>query len=205
MAQITTGIRSVLSSPLVYDTLQNIMGARKVRAELVSDFIRPRDEDNILDVGCGTGDILSYLPKTIHYWGYDISQVYIDSAKKKFSGRGNFQCGLLDVDTLSLLPKFDLVLAIGVLHHLGDEDARNFFSLSYQALKQGGRVVTLDPCFVEDQNLIAHYLIANDRGLNVRNVDGYCALTQGGFVDVEGIVRHRRWLPYTHCIMECKK
>lgn len=42
MAQITTGIRSVLSSPWVYDVFQDIMGAKKVRMDLVHQHIQAK-------------------------------------------------------------------------------------------------------------------------------------------------------------------
>lgn len=205
MGQIITGIRSILSYPWVYDALQNLMGAKKIRRELVSEFIRPQSHCHLLDVGCGTGIMLSYLPESIHYWGYDINPIYIDSAKKQFAGRGQFNYGLLTRETLITLPKFDVVLAVGVLHHLEDDEAKTFFSLAHEALKEDGRTITLDPCFVSGQNSIAHYLIRHDRGKNVRDSNSYLALAAPNFRNISGFLRHRTWIPYTHWIMECRK
>ena len=41
MAQVTTGIRAMLSHPLVYNALQSLMGAEKGRARIVRDYVRP--------------------------------------------------------------------------------------------------------------------------------------------------------------------
>lgn len=205
MAQITSGIRSVLSYPWIYDALQNIMGAKQIRTELVSEFIRPADDCHLLDIGCGTGIMLPYLPSSVKYWGYDVSQGYIDSAREQFPNRGHFHCGILTPDMLATLPKFDVVLAIGVLHHLNDEEVRGLFALAHEALNEGGRVVTLDPCFADRQNLIARYLISKDRGQNVRKPDEYRALATSNFSNIHGVLRHRAWVPYTHWIMECSK
>lgn len=61
MAQVTTGIRSILSIPQVYDLVQRIMGAHSGRKNLVS-CMRVHPGQRVLDIGCGTAEILSYLP-----------------------------------------------------------------------------------------------------------------------------------------------
>lgn len=205
MAQITDGIRAILSSPVIYDALQNIMGAHKVRQELVNEFIRPEDGCRILDLGCGTAKILRYIPSTVEYWGYDMSPDYIAAAKAEYGNRGHFQCGLLSEADLNKLPKFDRVLALGVLHHLDDDVAEDFFTLAKQALNPAGRVVTIDPCLAAGQSPIARFLILRDRGQNVRDAHGYTSLAQDTFANVTGTLRHRAWIPYTHWIMECAK
>lgn len=203
MSQITSGIRAILSHPVIYDTMQNIMGARQVRHDLVDNYVRPSSSSRILDIGCGTAEILPYLPAGVEYWGYDISHPYIEAAKRRFGTQGHFHCGHLDRTALGELPKFDVVLAIGVLHHLDDDVANNFLALAHAALSEGGRMVTIDPCFAPQQNPIARYLIRQDRGQNVRNAEGYQELARQTFPKVQGTLRHRRWIPYAHWIMEC--
>jgi len=179
------------------------MGARQMRRDLIDNFVRPSTDSRILDIGCGTAEILQFLPASVEYWGYDISRLYIDAANRRFGSRGNFHCGTLDKTALNELPKFDVVLAIGVLHHLDDDVATNLFTLAREALGEGGRLVTIDPCFASEQNPIARYLIRRDRGQNVRNADRYRSLAGQTFENVCGTLSHRRWIPYTHWIMEC--
>lgn len=181
------------------------MGAKKIRNILVNEYIIPKKGFKILDLGCGTSEILRHLPNDIEYWGYDISQEYINAAENEFGNRGRFHCGLLTETDLVNLPKFDCILAIGVLHHLDDKDVDIFFSLANQALKSGGRVITIDPCLAEGQNPIARYLILKDRGQNVRSVQGYSDIAQRFFPTLKGTLRHRAWIPYTHWIMECTR
>jgi 2-polyprenyl-3-methyl-5-hydroxy-6-metoxy-1,4-benzoquinol methylase len=196
---------TILSSPFFYDAFQRIMGAGKVRQELVNQFVHPYTGCRILDMGCGTAEILSYLPKSVKYWGYDISQQYITAAKLKYGVRGQFHCGVVLETTLSNLPKFDRILALGVLHHLDDYEAKNFFVLAKKALEPNGIVVTIDPCLHDEQSPIARYLILNDRGQNIRGAESYSLLAQDSFSKVKGTLRHRNWIPYTHWIMECRK
>ncbi len=92
---------------------------------------------------------MSILPQGTEYWGYDISPEYIDSAQRRFGRRAEFHCGHFNTEQVAISPKFNLVIAIGVLHHLGDEEARNLFGLAKQALSPRGRVVTVGPCFTQ--------------------------------------------------------
>jgi 2-polyprenyl-3-methyl-5-hydroxy-6-metoxy-1,4-benzoquinol methylase len=202
MAQITSGIRSILSHPMVYETFQNIMGARQGRKRIVRESIRPFAGMRILDLGCGTAEILTELPSDVTYVGYDMSPEYIAAAQKKFAGRGTFHCRLLEQAEVATLEKFDLVMGIGVLHHLDDATARQFMTIAKGVLKEGGRVFTLDPCYADGQNPIARFLISKDRGQHVRVAEGYQAIAQGLFARVEGRLTHQAWIPYTHWRME---
>lgn len=204
MAQITYGVRAILSQPRIYSLLQSLMGAHKGRQKFVVDYVRPFPEMKILDVGCGPADILAYLPR-VTYWGFDISEAYISQARIKFKERGQFHCKQLQLSDLGELPQFDVVLAVGLLHHLDDSVAMEVLQLAYEALSPGGRLLTVDPCLVPSQNPIARLLIKNDRGQNVRDKAGYEALASKVFSSLRVDVRHQAWIPYTHCFMECQK
>lgn len=204
MAQITSGIRAVLSHPLAYSMLQNIMGAHAARKRIVTDLIKPFPGMKVLDLGCGPADILNYMPD-VKYWGYDISERYIIEAKKKFENDAHFVCKQFNESEIAELPEFDVVLAIGLLHHLDDAEVVELLKLGEMVLKRGGRILTVDPCFTVDQNLIARFLVSHDRGQNVRTKDGYEFLAQQVFKSPEVKVRHQSWIPYTHCYMECTR
>lgn len=204
MAQVTDGIRAVLSNPIVYSIFQFMMGGRKPREEFVANYIRPEIGMKILDVGCGPAGILNYFPK-VDYWGFDVSDAYICQAKTKYAGRGHFLCKQLQVEDLAGLPKFDVVLALGLLHHLDDPVAIDVMRLARDALRPGGRLVTIDPCLDSSQNYFARILVRNDRGQNVRDKRGYEELARQVFSSLRAEVRHQTWIPYTHCFMECEK
>lgn len=204
MAQITTGVRAILSHPTIYSAFQSLMGAKKFRTNFVSQRVHPFPGMTILDIGCGPADILAYLPD-VNYWGYDISEAYIERAQNAFGERGHFHCKQLLPEDLNGLPKFDLVIAIGLLHHLDDQVALNVLQLAHQALVPGGRLLTVDPCLDSSQNFIARFLVQNDRGQNVRSRSGYETLALNVFTAPNAKVSHQAWIPYTHCIMECSK
>ena len=202
MGQITTGIRALLNDPSIYVASQYLFGRGKGTPALVKDFVRPRSGDKVLDIGCGPAEIMDYLPG-VSYWGFDPDPVYINRAKRAYGNAGHFFCKELSGEDLNKLPAFDVVLAIGVLHHLDDKTAGELLVLVHQALKPGGRLITSDPCFEAGQNPIARCFISWDRGQNVRTKEGYLKLVFGIFPRHRFEVRHQAWLPYTFCFMEC--
>jgi hypothetical protein len=123
---------------------------------------------------------------------------------RKYGDRGSFYVGQAEKVAWLMIGGFDVVLAIGVLHHLGDEEVDSMLNSTKSALNEGGRVVTIDPCFVEQQSTFARFLINRDRGRNVRTEQGYRLHFQSHFESVKSTVRHDLLnIPYTHCIFEC--
>lgn len=204
MTQITTGVRSVLSIPFVYSSFQSLMGAHRFRTGFVARHVRPTPGMRMLDIGCGPADILAYLPD-VDYWGFDISEAYIARARARFGARGHFQCKQLEPRDLDGLPRFDVAIAIGLLHHLDDSVAAEVLRLAHRGLRPGGRLLTVDPCIDPSQNAVSRFLVMNDRGQNVRTRAAYEALAAPVFSRVDAQVRHQSWIPYTHCIMECSE
>ena len=205
MSQITTGFRSLLSIPFVYSSFQYIMGARSIWRYLSNNLINAKSSETILDIGCGPADLLKYLPESTVYWGFDISEDYIREARLRYGKRGNFICKILELSDLKTLPKFDKVILTGVFHHVDDEMARKIIEIAYSALKDGGKMVSVDPCYTEKQNKLARFLISKDRGQNVRIESAYRMLADGIFNKSQTQVVHRAWIPYTHCYMVCTK
>lgn len=204
MAQITSGIRAVFSNPAIYCAFQKIMGANSIRNMLAKKIFRLKTRCAILDIGCGPADILAYLPE-VDYYGFDISNEYIARAKARFAQRGNFYCQTLTRFDVEKIPPVDIVLALGVLHHLDDKSAIDILQLASQALKSGGRLLTFDPCFDGAQNLISRLLVGLDRGQNVRTKKEYEEIASQVFEFPRVEVRHSLWIPYTRCFMECTR
>jgi len=199
-------IRSVLARPWAYQLFFNLIGAPGRSRVLVRDYIRPRPGDRILEIGCGPGTIVPYLPES-EYVGFDLSQEYIEQARKKFSAkfpRTKFVCERVSQYTLPQREYFEIVLALGILHHLDDSEALQLFRISHDALKPGGKLVTLDGVWTDDQSRSARYLLARDRGQFIRAEQQYIGLASEVFSKVTPSIRHDLLrIPYTHLILEC--
>lgn len=206
MAQLTTGIRAILSHPRIYDFFQNLAGAKKFREIYVAEYIVPTGAERILDIGCGTADILQFLPAPVEYIGFDASAHYIDDARVRFGGRGQFFCQYVNEMTVDALGQFDIVMANGLIHHLDDNEVSSLCRIGARALRPGGRMITHDPCYSKQQSKLARYIISRDRGQNVRTGEQYAELLRPFFSEVQVSVRHDMAnIPYTHVIMTGRK
>jgi SAM-dependent methyltransferase len=204
MAQITSGVRGLLSHPFVYTLFQYLLGRDAAFQAFERDHVRASAGMTVLDIGCGPADILAYLPE-VSYWGFDISADYIESARKRYGNRGTFTRRMLEASDLAQLPSFDRVLAMGIIHHLDDNATLELLRIAHAALKPGGHLITVDGCLEPGQNPIARLLIKADRGQNVRDREGYASLARQIFSQMDVQVSHKSWIPYTHCIMECTR
>ena len=206
MDQDNSGLRSLLSSPMFFNLLQNIVGAGRFRRVYVREFIRPAPGARILDIGCGTGAILDHLPREIEYEGYDLAQEYIEYAQRKYAERGRFFCERVSRLSIRQPHSFDIVLASALLHHLNDEEAKDLFRIAGLSLKPGGVLITYDNIFIEGQSRLARYFISQDRGQHVRTPSQYETLARTVFGRIETATRHNLLrIPYTHFFMTCSQ
>ena len=195
-------LRSVLAIPAAYTFWWNVIGGPASARVLVREYVQPRVGARILEIGCGPGTIVGYLPQ-VEYLGFDLSSKYIEMARKRFP-RAQFVCERVSQFSLAKQQSFDAVLAFGIVHHLDDQEARQLFQIAYDALKSGGKLVTFDGVFTDDQTPSARWLLARDRGEHVRNQGEYVNLASQVFADVRASVRHDLIrIPYSHLILEC--
>lgn len=198
-------LKDLLGAARVYSLFENAVGATRARRLFLERHARPRAGERVLDIGCGPADILAELP-AVEYHGFDLSPAYIDAARKRFGARGTFRVQAVTRDVLKDYAGFDLVLAVGVLHHLDDAVALDLFGIAKEALKPGGRLVTLDGCFAPGQSPLARRLLQNDRGEFVRDEAGYLGLARRVFPGTRATVTSEFLrVPYTHCVMECPR
>jgi SAM-dependent methyltransferase len=199
-SQVTTGVRSVLSLASVYRFAQRAIGAEAFREALASEVLGVSEGDRILDIGCGTADILDHLPP-VDYVGFDSSERYVEAARERFGDRGRFVTAEpTDVD--DAFGDRTLVMAIGVLHHLDDATAHEALELAANALRTGGTFVSVDPTLTDDQHAVARFLIKRDRGQYVRTPEQMQLLVDDHFDAVDMKVRHDMLrTPYSHLIV----
>lgn len=195
---------TVLAVPAVYNFAMNMFGAEKARTRLMDDYVRAQQGDAILDIGCGTGEILDYLP-SVNYLGIDIEPGYIEFAEKNYGSRGRFMCCRLEeFKNANVKDKFDIAMAVGLLHHLTDEEAKLALSIARDCLKPDGRLITVDGCYLKTgQSWAARKMVSMDRGQYIRELEHYRTLAGTAFTRITThVLQDMIRIPFTHLIME---
>ena len=97
--------------------------AQSVRFKIFLEQI-PHDS-NIIDLGCGLGDMLAYFRLhgfTGDYLGYDFVPEFINSAKNKFVDDAKAKFEVFDIFKNSMSDKYDYVLISGVFNNKLDDN-----------------------------------------------------------------------------------
>ncbi len=195
--------RRLLGIPALYSLFRKFVGRDIYRRQYAERHIRAQPGQHVLDIGCGTGDILDFL-LDVQYVGFDMDPDYIKAARQRFGSRGTFFCEPVSEGVNVQPQSFDVVIAHGVLHHLDDDEARSLFRIAFAALKPGGRLLTFDGCYTDDQTWLSRFFVSRDRGRHVRSREAYEELAKSVFSNVNASVHHGLIrIPYTHLIMEC--
>lgn len=143
----------------------------------------------------------------MRYLGLDINPDYISSARRTHGNKGTFIVG--DTNSLEGDQRFkdaDVVIALGLLHHLDDAEAAHCIRFAYDALKESGRFVCLDGCWIPNQSSFSKYVMSHDRGQNVRTEHQYRQLAAKVFRNVNAWVDSKAMrIPYVTVVLECQK
>jgi len=102
-------------------TTYNFMSRFRAVEELLGSCV----EGEILDVGCGTGDLLPLIiQKTGNYYGVDISSKMIERANVRFADAIKKNVASFHIADCDMLPfndmKFNLAIAVGLIEYLPD-------------------------------------------------------------------------------------
>ena len=204
MSQRKNQIYNLINNPLIYKIIQSVMSGTSFRNSIIKKNIT-KSNLKILDIGCGPAQIIEHLPQC-DYYGYDIDQRSIQYAKKKYYQKNfHFYCKKFNKTELKKLPKFDFIIFFGILHHLSNKEVYEILKLCKKIMKKNSKLLTEDPIFLENQNLIAKFLIKKDRGLNVRKKPEYLALLKNHFKKIKNKVTHQYFIPYTWITTICSK
>lgn len=205
-----SGLKKFISFGWVYELVQFIAGANMYRTKMVRDYIKPFKGCKILDIGCGTGEYVRFLDKfcdKYEYYGFDSEANYIERGRALFRGREEIHLRqqILTADTVKEIGQFDIVIAIGVMHHMSDEVVLSLLNTAYAALKVGGRLVTYDPGRFENEKFMETFFAKYDRGRNIRSQENYAKLIAQVFSDFKGFEPMLTYYPSRNVVFECIK
>jgi SAM-dependent methyltransferase len=101
------------------------------------------DSNSFLELGCGTGNVLSHIEKTCPHltlFGSDISTAGLDFASKRLTKAQLFQ---MDMHSIPFEQQFDVIGAFDALEHT--EDDQMVLKQMFQAIRIGGGAILTVP------------------------------------------------------------
>lgn len=107
----------------------------------------PKDADEILDLGCGTGleldEIFKIMP-SIHVTGIDLTQAMLDKLKQKHPDKNLslINANYFDYDFGTC--KYDVAISFQTMHHFSHEDKIKLYSKIFNSLKTDGCYIECD-------------------------------------------------------------
>lgn len=155
--------------------------------------------DSVLDLGCGTASLQTFLPKGIQYIGIDLNEDFLVFADKK--NRGTFYKRDVTGDLSDL--KADTVVLADILHHI----TPNHQKLIENAIKCAQKKVIISACYEKEEGpfkqiseFIGRRIIDND-GLNEqREGAGWLKLDELlQFLETNGATNFQKVLSHIHC------
>ena len=117
--------------------------------------VHVREGTQVLDVGCGSGLLLSLtagLGTKFEGVGFDVSRQGIELATRMTSRAATIAPGAklsfqrLDIDAAWPPGEFDVVFLVDVLHHVPAQSQRPFFRQVTSKVKPGGALIYKDMC-----------------------------------------------------------
>lgn len=153
-----------------------------VRKRVIRRYTYNGKFENVLDAACGTGILVSlFSPR--QYYGVDIDKDAIWYARRKHPG---YQFAIGDLTDFTTTKKFDLVLVVGVLHHLSSRDVNKFLTCVSSLLKKNSKMVIVEAIYpIKKWNIPAYLLRFFDKGKFIRNRIGYKRLIEENFEIIE--------------------
>jgi len=169
--------------------LDLLAGYEQVMA-IVRRAIGPTSGRKVLDIGCGTGNLLGGLSRDCEAVGIDQSLEMLLVAREKYPNLhlrvGNF------LDPPYRRQYFDIVVSTYALHHLTPGEKETALACMGEYLKAGGKIIIADlmfPNLTEREKCQARYCAAGREDLWAEIADEYYADIE----ELERYVRTRGW------------
>ena len=129
---------------------QAISDAESYARKLAATQARMRPDMEVLELGCGTGSTaLEHAPHVAHIVATDISAAMIDIGRQKAKDAGidNVSFRQSGVEEFEEDGRYDMVLALNLLHLLPDRSAA--LAKIHRLLKPGGLFVSSTVCLAD--------------------------------------------------------
>ena len=157
------------------------------------------NSESILDLACGTGILTEQISKklpTAKIVGVDITENYLDIAKKKLSSNQNISFVKQDAEKLDLNYKFDCITSSYIPKYCKPEI---LVKSCLEHLKPGGKIILHDFTYPKNKTMRKLWNLY----FVVLNVVGYFIPTwKNVFEDLPKLIRSTKWLDEYEYVMK---
>ena len=200
-------ISQVFNNANLYNLFQLGIQKSGTKDFLSSEILKTGSVERVLDFGSGIGHH-SQLFQGKQYLGIEPLESCVLSAERLYKdSNATFLLG--DHTALKSLPggTFDLIFAIGVLHHIDDLVFNEFIEQAFRLLKPGARLMTFDPVLHRNQSKLSKWVVKQDRGHWVRTENEYLTVIKRLFLDHTDSRIYSKLLriPYDHILINTTK
>lgn len=136
--KIMLGRRMVYTSGY-WEKAQTLDEAQEAKLELICKKINLERGMTILDIGCGWGSFAKYAAEKYEakVVGITVSKEQVELSKELCAGLP-VEIKLLDYRDLDTKQKFDRVVSIGMIEHVGPKNYKKYFEIIKNCLKDDG-------------------------------------------------------------------
>lgn len=195
-------MKRILAYSFFYDLYQELIGCKTFLKRYANEYICVKENQKILDLGCGTATICSFFPKNIKYVGIDISDKYIKTAKKSYP-YFSFQCFNV-CDEIMLDSPFDIIFGEAIISGLSDEQCVVMFEKIKKNSNKNTRIIFSDMNYKDDDNFFQKFLYKSERNSYIRRREEYIELLSRYFeIKKEAVISNIYRIPYSKLIFEC--
>lgn len=115
----------------------NLNEAQEAKLDLICRKLRIKPGSKVLDIGCGWGSFAKFAAEKYgaHVVGITISQEQLEYAKKNCKG---YPIDLRFQDYRDINEKFDYIVSVGQMEHVGKKNYRTYMKIAAKALKDDG-------------------------------------------------------------------
>lgn len=125
-----------------FNNTDDLNKAQELKLDLICRKLQITSKDHVLDIGCGWGGFAKFASERIgcKVTGISISKQQLEYARKFCSG---LDVELLEMDYRDLMKgsfreKFDKIVVVGMIEHIGYKNYRNFMRIVSHCLKKEG-------------------------------------------------------------------
>lgn len=196
-------INQILNHYFFYNLYQDLIGSKHFLGILINDYVKPKQGQKILELGCGAGNVYDVFPeKNLCYIGIDYSKNYISHAKKKFPEQ-SFICADVTQDIIAE-DIFDTVFAEAIISALPDNQIVKMFGHLKNICDDNTKIIFSDMNYRDSAPKFQCFLMKHERNQFIRSKSEYIKLLTDFFViNNISVIKHPYRIPYEKIIFEC--